>query len=144
MQADSWPYLGAERRRPSKRVLIVEDNPLDAALFEALLGSEGYDVLKAANAADGLELARQCHPDLIIMDVRLPDMSGFQATRSLKTDDETRNIPVLVTSAYGPYADKRELRDCGCDGYMPTPIESEAFIELMRSFLDPPKSSNTS
>jgi two-component system, cell cycle response regulator DivK len=139
MSVRSPAFSGADRWKPKKKcVLIVEDNHLDTALFSALIESQGHQVLKAANATDGLQLAREDKPDLIIMDVRLPDMSGFEATRTLKTEDATRDIPVIVTSAYGPYADKAELRECGCDAYMATPIEITGFIDLIHSFLSRP------
>ena len=139
MSVRSPAFSGADRWKPNKKcVLIVEDNHLDTALFSALIESQGHQVLKAANATDGLQLGRENKPDLIIMDVRLPDMSGFEATRMLKTEEATRDIPVIVTSAYGPYADKAELRECGCDAYMPTPIEISGFIDLIHSFLSRP------
>jgi CheY-like chemotaxis protein len=139
MSVRSPGFSGADRWKPKKKcVLIVEDNHLDRALFSALIESQGHQVLKAANATDGLQLGRENKPDLIIMDVRLPDMSGFEATRTLKTEEATRDIPVIVTSAYGPYADNAELRECGCDAYMPTPIEITGFIDLIHSFLSRP------
>lgn len=144
MSVRSPAFFDADRRKPRQKcVLIVEDNHLDTALFSALIESQGHQVLKAGNAADGLELARQNKPDLIIMDVRLPDMSGFEATRTLKAEDATRDISVIVTSAYGPYADKDELRECGCDAYMPTPIEITGFIDLIHSFLSRPAGRKT-
>jgi two-component system cell cycle response regulator DivK len=116
---------------------------MDTALFSALIESQGHQVLKAGNAADGLALARENKPDLIIMDVRLPDISGFDATRTLKAEDATRDIPIIVTSAYGPYADKTELRECGCDAYMATPIQITGFIDLIHSFLSRPATRKT-
>jgi CheY-like chemotaxis protein len=139
MSVRSPAFLGVDRRQPMKKcVLIVEDNHMDTALFSALIESQGHQVLKAATAADGLRLARENTPDLIIMDVRLPDISGFEATRTLKAEDATRAIPIIVTSAYGPYADKAELCECGCDAYMATPIEITGFIDLIHSFLSRP------
>ena len=136
MSVHTPAFGGADRWKPrKKRVLIVEDNHLDSALFGALLESQGHEVLKAGNADDGLKLARAEEPDLIIMDVRLPGMSGLEATRTLKAEDATRNIPIIVTSAYGPFADKNELRESGCDAYMPTPIEITGFVDLVHSFL---------
>ena len=136
MSVRSPAFFGVDRRKPIKKcVLIVEDNHMDTALFSALIESQGHQVLKAGNATDGLALARESKPDLIIMDVRLPDISGFDATRTLKAEDATRDIPIIVTSAYGPYADKAELRECGCDAYMATPIEIAGFIDLIHSFL---------
>jgi len=132
-------FGGGDRWKPKKkRVLIVEDNHLDSALFTALLESQGHEVLKAGNADDGLRLARAEDPDLIIMDVRLPGMSGLEATRTLKFEEATRDIPIIVTSAYGPYADRDELKESGCDAYMPTPIEIGGFVDLIHSFLNRP------
>jgi CheY-like chemotaxis protein len=136
-------YVGPDRRKPTKRILIVEDNHLDSALFGALAESQGHEVISVANADEGLKLAREDRPDLIIMDVRLPGMSGFEATRILKSEDLTRNIPVIVTSAYGPYADQKELRECGCDAYMPTPIEITGFVDLIHTFLSKPSTRKT-
>lgn len=138
MSVRSPAYVGPERRKPKKRILIVEDNHLDSALFGALAESQGHDVVKVTSADEGLRLARADRPDLIIMDIRLPGMSGFDATRLLKSEDATRDIPVIVTSAYGPYADQDELHKCGCDAYMPTPIETSGFVELIETFLKKP------
>jgi two-component system cell cycle response regulator DivK len=137
-------FGGSDRWKPKqKRILIVEDNHLDSALFGALLESQGHEVLKAGNADDGLQLARDEHPDLIIMDVRLPGMSGLEATRTLKNEERTRDIPIIVTSAYGPFADKDELTQSGCDAYMPTPIEIAGFVDLIHSFLNRPTAKKT-
>jgi CheY-like chemotaxis protein len=141
MPVHSSAFGGADRWKPKKkRVLIVEDNHLDSALFGALLESQGHEVLKAGNADDGLRLARAEEPDLIIMDVKLPGMSGLEATRTLKNEEATRDIPIIVTSAYGPFADKDELKESGCDAYMPTPIEIAGFVDLIHSFLTRPAS----
>ena len=139
MPVNTPVFGGSDRWMPrKKRVLIVEDNHLDTALFGALLESQGHEVLKAGNADDGLRLARAEDPDLIIMDVRLPGMSGLEATRTLKSEEATRDIPIIVTSAYGPYADQGELKESGCDAYMPTPIEIGGFVDLVHSFLNRP------
>ena len=127
--------LSERRNIARRRVLIVEDNALDMALFGALLRTADFEVLEATNASQGLDLARHHCPDLIIMDVRLPDMSGFEATRILKSEHTTRNIPVVLTSAYGPFIEGKNVEACGCDGYMPTPIETTKFIELIHSFI---------
>jgi two-component system cell cycle response regulator DivK len=124
-----------EPKTARKWVLIVEDNALDMKLFSALLLAEDYEVLEAATGSEGIDLAREHRPDLIIMDIRLPDMSGLEATRTLKDDDRTRAIPVLATSAYGQYANKRQIRESGCDGYIPTPIDTGAFVRFVKSFV---------
>ena len=126
--------MDTEPKTARKWVLIVEDNALDMKLFSALLLAEDYEVLEATNGSEGVDLAREHRPDLIIMDIRLPDMSGLEVTRILKGDDRTRAIPVLATSAYGQYANKRQIRESGCDGYIPTPIDTGAFVRFVQSF----------
>lgn len=118
-----------------KCVLIVEDNPLNMRLFSAMVAAQGYVVLQAADGQHGIDLAREEHPDLIIMDVNLPGMSGLDVTHRLKADEETRDIPVIVTTAYGLRGDEQELRACGCDGFMAKPIAVAEFVELIDRML---------
>jgi two-component system cell cycle response regulator DivK len=118
-----------------KRVLIVEDNSLNLKLFSAMIAAQGYEVLEAHDGADGIALARQQHPDLIIMDLQLPTMSGLDATRSLKADAHTRHIPIIATTAYTTYGDEEIIRASGCDGYMAKPIAVSEFLELIDSFV---------
>src|SRR5207302_5483049 len=103
-------------------VLIVEDNPLNMKLFSAMVGSQGYDVLQAGDGRAALDLARRHHPNLIIMDLQLPDMSGLDVTRMLKADDDTRDIAIIATTAYALRGDEEKIRASGCDGYMAKPI----------------------
>lgn len=123
------------QRTERKLVLVVEDNHLNLTLLRTLLQSEGYEVLEAVTAHDGLDAARRLRPDVIVMDVRLPDMSGFDATRILKTEATTAKIPVVITSAYGGYIDKKRLQDCGCDHYVPAPINVSGFVALIGSLI---------
>jgi two-component system cell cycle response regulator DivK len=115
-----------------KCILIVEDNPLNMKLFSAMVAAQGYAVLQAGDGLRGLDQARQEHPDLIIMDVDLPGMSGIEATRLLKRDPATRDIPIVITTAY-EYDD--EIRASGCDGYMSKPISVANFVELIDSLI---------
>ena len=115
-----------------KCILIVEDNPLNMKLFSAMVAAQGYGVLQAGDGLFGLELARRDHPDLIIMDVDLPGISGLEATRLLKADAETRDIPIVITTAY-EYDD--EIRASGCDGYMSKPISVADFVGLIDSLM---------
>lgn len=115
-----------------KCILIVEDNPLNMKLFSAMVAAQGYGVLQAADGARGLDLAYQEHPDLIIMDVNLPGMSGLEVTQILKADPVTGDIPIVVTTAY-QYDD--EIRASGCDGFMSKPISVSDFIELIESLM---------
>jgi two-component system cell cycle response regulator DivK len=127
--------MDTEPKMARKWILIVEDNPFDMKLFSALLLAEGYEVLEAVNGSEGVDLAREHQPDLIIMDIRLPDISGLEATRILKADAKTRVIPVLATSAHGHYANTREIRESGCNAYIPTPIDTVAFVRFIQSFI---------
>jgi two-component system, cell cycle response regulator DivK len=115
-----------------KCILIVEDNPLNMKLFAAMVGAQGYGVLQARDGLFGVDAARQEHPDLIIMDIDLPGISGLEATRLLKGDPETRDIPIIITTAYA-YDD--EIQASGCDGYMAKPITVADFVELIDSLM---------
>src|SRR5712691_338374 len=103
-------------------VLIVEDNPLNMKMFSAIIASQGYDVLQASYGHQGLALAQQRHPDLIIMDVQLPDMSGLEVAQCLKADDDTRDIQIIATTAYALSDDEAKIIESACDGYMAKPI----------------------
>ena len=117
------------------RVLIVDDDRDHAESVADILLLQDYEVEIADTGEKALERFRAIDFDVTLMDVRLPGMSGLEATRTLKAEDATRNIPIIVTSAYGPFADKNELRESGCDAYMPTPIEITGFVDLVHSFL---------
>ena len=118
-----------------KRVLIVEDNPLNLKLFSAMIASQGYDVLEAQDGAGGIDLAQRQLPDLIIMDIQLPGMSGMDAMQILKADADTRDIPIIATTAFATRGDEERLRASGCDGYMAKPIAVSEFLALVHSFV---------
>ena len=118
-----------------KCVLIVEDNALNMKLFSAMIGAQGHDVLQAANGLQALEAARGGHPDLIIMDLQLPDISGLEVTRTLKSDDLTRDIPIVATTAYAMRTNEAAIRNSGCDGFMAKPIAISEFLELIESLM---------
>ena len=125
--------LAATSRR---RVLIVEDNPLNMKLFSAMLAAQGHDVLQATDGRIGIELAHRQHPDLIIMDVQLPgDLSGLDATVSLKADGDTRDIPIIATTAFAREFGEEQIRASGCDGYMAKPIAISEFLDLVDALL---------
>ena len=123
------------RATPRKSVLIVEDNPLNMKLFCAMIAAQGHQVLQATDGAHGLDLAHRQHPDLIIMDLQLPDMSGLDATRSLKADDATRDIKIIATTAYALAGDEDAIWASGCDGYMAKPIAIADFLELVDTLM---------
>ena len=122
---------------PSARkcVLIVEDNALNMKLFSAMLSSQGYEVLQAEDGSRALDMARGRHPDLIIMDLQLPDMSGLDVTRMLKADDDTRDIAIIATTAYALRGDEEKIRASGCDGYMAKPIAVSNLLDLIETLI---------
>ena len=109
---------GPMPERAERRVLIVEDNPLNMKLFAAMLTAEGYRVLEAPDGPSGLDLAHRRHPDLIVLDVKLPGMSGLEVAQSLKAAPDTADIPILATSAFTAPEDIERVRAAGCDGFM--------------------------
>ena len=116
--------------RAAKCVLIVEDNPLNMKLFAAILAAQDYRILQATDGPRGMELARLRHPDLILMDVQLPRMSGIDVTRNLKTDEITRDIPIIITTAFS--LSDEELETSGCDGFLAKPISIPKLLKSCR------------
>jgi len=116
-------------------VLIVEDNPLNMKMFAALVADRGYVAVEARDGVTGLELARRMRPHLIIMDLDLPGISGLSATRALKSDHETRQIPIILTTATPMTENSPEVRECGCDGFLPKPIAIGSFLEMVDGFM---------
>jgi two-component system cell cycle response regulator DivK len=118
-----------------KSVLIVEDNPLNMKLFSAMIAAQGYEVLQATDGAHGLDIAQSRHPDLIIMDIQLPTMSGLDVTRKLKADAATREIPIIATTAFAMRGDEEMILASGCDAYMAKPIAISRFLELIETYM---------
>jgi len=118
-----------------KTVLIVEDNELNMKLFHDLLDAHGYSTLQTRNGMDALKLAKQHHPDLILMDIQLPEISGLQVTQMLKTDDELRAIPVIAVTAFAMKGDEERIRQGGCEAYISKPISVSGFIATVRRFI---------
>ncbi|PPD16823.1 MAG: two-component system response regulator [Methylobacterium sp.] len=118
-----------------KTVLIVEDNDLNMKLFNDLLEAHGYATLKTRLGLEGLELARNHQPDLILMDIQLPEVSGMDVIRLLKEDDELRKIPVIAITAFAMKGDEERIRESGCEGYLSKPISVVKFVETVRNFI---------
>ncbi len=119
----------------AKTVLIVEDNELNMKLFNDLLEAHGYQTLKTANGVEAVELARSKKPDLILMDIQLPEISGLEITRWLKADDELKSIPVIAITAFAMKGDEERIREGGCEAYLSKPISVVKFVETVRNFL---------
>ena len=117
-----------------KRVLIVEDVALNLDLLVQLL-EEDYDILTAADGAAGIEMATREHPDLILMDLSLPVVDGWEATRRIKADPALHGIPIIALTAHAMTGDEEQARASGCDGYLSKPINEDFLFETLRRFL---------
>jgi two-component system, cell cycle response regulator DivK len=117
------------------RILVVEDNKLNLELATELLKSSGYAVLQSRSAEEGLRVAREQRPDLILMDVRLPGMDGLAAVRVLKQDPDTRMIPAVAMTAQAMRGDEEAARDAGFDAYVTKPIDTRAFPRVVARLL---------
>ncbi len=119
----------------AKTVLIVEDNDLNMKLFHDLLDAHGYATLQTKDGMEALALARRHRPDLILMDIQLPEVSGLEVTKWLKEDDDLRAIPVVAVTAFAMKGDEEKMREGGCEAYIAKPISVGKFIETVRRFL---------
>ena len=117
------------------KVLIVEDNVANMSLAVFLLNTSGHTVLSALDAEAGLAMARDEQPDLILMDIQLPGMDGLEATRLLKQDDATRDIPVIALTALAMKGDEERIRAAGCDGYIAKPLAYKDFLAVVAATL---------
>jgi two-component system, cell cycle response regulator DivK len=122
-------------RRPQKTVLIVEDNELNMKLFRDLLDAHGYRTLQTRNGLDALRLAHDHRPNLILMDIQLPEVSGLEVTKWIKEDDELRHIPVVAVTAFAMKGDEERIRHGGCEAYISKPISIAGFIATVRRFI---------
>ena len=119
-----------------KTILIVEDDDLSMKLETDLLQAQGYDTLQSVNGKDILQLAREHHPDLIIMDIKLPEISGLEYTKMLKADNELKDIPILAVTAFAMKGDEEKIRAAGCDGYIAKPISIPHFLETVEKLIN--------
>jgi CheY-like chemotaxis protein len=120
------------------KVLLVEDNEMNRDMLSRRLTRKGYDVVIATDGADGIALAGAETPDLVLMDMSLPVVDGWEATRRLKADPQTQRIPVIALTAHAMAADEEKARAAGCDDYDTKPIEMPRLIEKMERLLRRP------
>jgi two-component system cell cycle response regulator DivK len=118
-----------------KTVLIVEDNELNIKLFNDLLEAHGYATLQTKDGIEAMKMARQHRPDLILMDIQLPEVSGLEVTKWLKEDPELRSIPVVAVTAFAMKGDEDKIRQGGCEAYIAKPISVAKFLETVQRFL---------
>ncbi len=119
----------------AKKVLIVEDNELNMKLFHDLLDAHGYQTIQTRSGMDALALAKTHRPNLILMDIQLPEVSGLEVTKWIKDDDSLRSIPVVAVTAYAMKGDEERIRQGGCEAYISKPITISSFIETVRHFI---------
>ena len=119
----------------TKKILVIEDNELNLKLVRTLLELAGYTVLEADNAAQGIALAQEQSPDLILMDLQLPDLDGLSATKNILADPLTREIPVIAVTSFAMEGDKEKALGAGCTGYISKPIDTRNFVNEVSGFL---------
>jgi len=122
-------------KKRSGKVLVVEDNDLNMRLFCDLLGAFGFTTFQCRDGARAVEIARKELPDLIIMDIQLPEVSGLDITRWLKDDPKVAHIPVLAVTAFAMRADEQRVREAGCEGYLSKPIQIASFIRAVEALM---------
>lgn len=119
----------------AKTVLVVEDNELNMKLFHDLLEANGYDTIQTRNGLEAIDLARSRRPDLILMDIQLPEVSGLEVTKWIKEDDDLRSIPIIAVTAFAMKGDEERIRQGGCEAYLSKPISVAKFIETVKAYL---------
>ncbi len=118
-----------------KKVLIVEDNELNLKLFNDLLDANGYLTIETRKGDEALDLAIKEKPDLIIMDIQLPNISGIDVIKSIKKNNELKNIPIIAVTAFAMQDDEQKILNAGCEGYLAKPISIESFVQTIKKFL---------
>ena len=124
------------RRAAEKTILIVEDNELNMKLFHDLIQAHGYNILQTRDGMEALRLARSSKPDLILMDIQLPEVSGLEVTKWIKEDDDLKAIPVIAVTAFAMKGDEEKIREGGCEAYIAKPISVAHFLATVQKFLN--------
>jgi two-component system, cell cycle response regulator DivK len=119
----------------SKRILIVEDQEDNRAILRDVLSTAGYELIEATNGQEGVELAQQERPDLILMDIQLPVIDGYEATRRIKGDAALGAIPIIAVTSYALSGDEAKARSAGCDGYVTKPFSPRQLLAKLREYL---------
>ncbi|AGA64071.1 two component response regulator [Liberibacter crescens BT-1] len=118
-----------------KQVMIVEDNELNMKLFRDLIETSGYETIQTRNGMEALDLARKYRPDLILMDIQLPEVSGLEVIRWLKEDNDLYVIPIIAVTAFAMKGDEERIRQGGCEAYVSKPISVPKFIEMIKIYI---------
>ncbi len=121
-----------------KSVLIVEDNELNMKLFNDLLEANGYTTIQTRSGVEAVDLAKTHHPNLILMDIQLPEVSGLEVIRWIKDDESLKHIPIIAITAFAMKGDEEKIRQGGCEAYLSKPISVVKFLETVRTYLSDP------
>ena len=119
----------------TKTIMIVEDNEMNMKLFHDLLEAHGYQTVETRNGLEAVELARTHRPDLILMDIQLPEVSGLDVAGWIKEDDDLRTIPIIAVTAFAMKGDEERIRRGGCEAYISKPISIGSLVETVKSYL---------
>jgi two-component system cell cycle response regulator DivK len=119
----------------SKRILIIEDQEDNRAILRDVLSTAGYELIEAADGGEGVELAQKERPDLILMDIQLPVLDGYEATRRIKANPELKAIPIIAVTSYALSGDEAKARAAGCDGYVTKPFSPRLLLSKVREYL---------
>ncbi|MFC1538610.1 response regulator [Candidatus Latescibacterota bacterium] len=120
---------------PNYTVLITEDNPRNMKVFKDILSVNGYNTIEAVDGEEGYEMAKEHNPDLIVMDVQLPGADGYEVTRRLKSEDDTKDIPIIIVTSFAMAGEEKEALAAGCDDYLTKPINIHQFVETIKKYL---------
>jgi len=123
-----------------KRILVVEDQEDNRRIIHDLLTSAGYEMIEAVSGEEGVTLAEQHRPDLILMDIQLPGVDGYEAARRIKANPALRHIPIIAVTSYALSGDEAKALAAGCDAYVAKPFSPRALLAKIREFLPPPQS----
>jgi two-component system cell cycle response regulator DivK len=119
----------------AKKILVVEDNELNMKLFHDLLESQGYEILQTQEGMSALKIAREEVPDLILMDIQLPEVSGMEVAKWIKEDENLKHIPIIAVTAFAMNGDEEKIREGGCEAYVAKPIPVNDFLSTVKKFL---------
>jgi two-component system cell cycle response regulator DivK len=119
----------------SKRILVVEDQPDNRQIIRDMLADGGYEITEAENGEAALAAIAKQRPDLILMDIQLPVMDGYTATRHIKTDPDLRSIPIIAVTSYALSGEEKKAREAGCDDYVPKPYSPRQLLAKIRQYL---------
>jgi two-component system cell cycle response regulator DivK len=125
----------SKERDMAKTILIVEDEPRNLKLLRDLLQRFGYEILEAPDGEQGVKLAGEKIPDMILMDIMMPKMDGLEATRIIKADEKTKHIPIIALTSYAMKGDREKTIEAGCDGYIAKPIDIKEVLKAIEHFL---------